>query len=87
LRQQGLQITARNVEVPGGEIDLLALDGRTRVAVEVRTVSGAGDPIDAVDGAKRRHVTRLARRAGADRIDFLGVALRPWGAELHWLPG
>jgi putative endonuclease len=87
LVQQGLQITARNVEVRGGEIDLLALDGTTRVAVEVRTISGAGDPIDAVDEAKRSHVKRLGSSAGAGRVDFVGVALRHWGAEVHWLPG
>lgn len=87
LGEQGLQITARNVEVRGGEIDLLALDRGTRVAVEVRTISGAGDPIDAVDGTKRRHAARLGHLAGATRVDFLGVGIRPWGVELHWLPG
>ncbi len=83
----GLVLLAQNVVVDGGEIDLLALDGRTRVAVEVRAISGPGDPIEAVDAAKRRRVTRLGRLAGAGRVDFIGIAFRPWGFELHWLPG
>jgi len=83
----GLVLLARNVEVDGGEIDLLAMDGHTRVAVEVRAISGPGDPIDAVDAAKRRRVSRLGRLAGASRVDFIGIALRPWGFELHWLRG
>lgn len=57
------------------------------VAVEIRTVTGAGDPIDAVDTAKRSHVRRLAGKAGVSRVDFLGVGFRPWGVEVHWLPG
>jgi Holliday junction resolvase-like predicted endonuclease len=83
----GFVLLARNVDVDGGEIDLLAMDGRTRVAVEVRAISGPGDPIDAVDRAKRHRVARLGRLAGAGRADFIGIALRPWGFELHWLRG
>lgn len=87
LADQGLTPLARNVDVDGGEIDLLMADGGQTVAVEVRTVTGEGDPIDAVDIAKRSHVRRLAGKAGVSRVDFLGVALRSWGVEIHWLPG
>jgi Holliday junction resolvase-like predicted endonuclease len=75
------------VTIDAGEIDLLARDGRTRVAVEVRTITGPGDPIDAVDFSKRRHVAALARRVGAARVDLVGVGLRRWGVEIHWVPG
>lgn len=78
---------ARNVEVAGGEIDLIMSDHDRRVAVEVRTVSGGGDPIDAIGEEKRRHVRRLAGKAGVSRVDFLGVGFRSWGVEVHWLPG
>jgi len=63
------------------------MDEGTRVAVEVRTITGPGDPIDAVAPAKRAHVTRIARSHGVQRADFLGVGLRPWGVEFHWVPG
>jgi Holliday junction resolvase-like predicted endonuclease len=87
LACQGLTPIATNVEVDGGEIDLLMSDRSTRVAVEVRTVTRDGDPIDAVDGVKRGHVRRLAGRVGAGRVDYLGVGFRPWGVEVHWVPG
>lgn len=87
LAEQGLTLLAQNVDVDGGEIDLLMADGSQTVAVEVRAVTGDGDPIDAVDEAKRSHVRRLAGKAGVSRVDFFGVGLRPWGVEVHWLPG
>lgn len=87
LAEQGLTPLARNVNVDGGEIDLLMADGGQTVAVEVRTVTGEGDPIDAVDTVKRSHVRRLAGKAGVSRVDFVGIGFRHWGVEVHWLPG
>lgn len=87
LSGRGLVELERNRTVTGGEIDLVMSDGGRRVAVEVRTISGIGDPIDAVDEAKRAHVRRIARRAGAGRVDIVGVAFREWGVEVHWVPG
>ena len=87
LTDHGLDVVGRNVKVGRGELDLLALDGRRRVVVEVRAISADRDPIDAIDSGKRRHVTRLAAAAGASRIDFLGVRLGPYDVEIHWVPG
>lgn len=87
LSKQGLTVIGQNVKVDGGEVDIVARDGPTKVVVEVRTRTGAGDPIDAVDGSKRDHVRHLAGRLQASRVDFVGVAFRPWGVEVHWLPG
>ena len=70
-----------------GEVDLIALDGRDKVAVEVRTITGPADPIDAVDAAKRHQVTRLGRQIGANRIDFIGIRVSSTGVDIHWLPG
>ena len=39
--QLGYRILARNVNLPVGELDLVALDGRTLVFVEVRSTEGA----------------------------------------------
>jgi putative endonuclease len=45
-----------------GEIDLVAVDGRTIVFVEVKTRRShdAGHPVEAVDEDKQRRLTRLA---------------------------
>jgi Holliday junction resolvase-like predicted endonuclease len=80
-------VVASNLDVGRGELDLLALDGRTRVVIEVRTISGGGDPIDAVDASKRRRVRTLAGRIGAGRVDFIGVGIAPAGLVVHWVPG
>ena len=55
-------IVARGHRDNIGEIDLVAVDGRTVVFVEVktRTSHDAGHPADAVDEAKQRRLTRLA---------------------------
>ena len=76
-----------NVRVGRGEIDILAIDGGARVAVEVRTITGEGEPIDAADPAKRETVRRLARLAGANRVDFVGVRVAPDAVTFHWVPG
>ena len=58
----GYTIVARGHRDNIGEIDLVAVDGRTVVFVEVktRTTHDAGHPADAVDAAKQRRLTRLA---------------------------
>lgn len=87
LSRHGLSITATNLELDDGEIDILAMDGGTSVALEIRTTSGEDDPIDAIDHAKRKRVKWLARRIGADRVDFVGVRVGCEGLDFHWVPG
>ncbi len=55
LEAHGYRIVARNVRVPGGEIDIIARDGDTVVFVEVKARAGAsfGAALRAVDGRKR----------------------------------
>jgi putative endonuclease len=62
LRRLGYVIVARGARDNIGEIDLVAVDGRTVVFVEVktRTSHDAGHPADAVDEAKQARLTRLA---------------------------
>lgn len=79
-------VVAADLELEGGEVDLVAWDGRTRVVVEVRTITGGGDPIDAVDPGKRRRVTALAARSGVGRVDFVGVGIQRDGVVVHWVP-
>jgi len=62
LVRLGYTIVARGHRDNIGEIDLVAVDARTVVFVEVktRTSHDAGHPADAVDDAKQRRLTRLA---------------------------
>ena len=87
LVDHGLEVVGRNVEVGRGEVDLLALDGAIRVVVEVRTITGTADPVDAIGHAKRLQVRRLAGQLGAGRVDFLGVRLSHGDVAVHWVPG
>jgi putative endonuclease len=64
LRGRGYRIVAANVADTAGELDLIAVDGRTLVIVEVR--STASDDLDrtsaSVDDRKQRKVTGAALR-------------------------
>lgn len=62
LRRLGYKILVRGDRVQLGELDLVAVDGRTLVFVEVKTrrSTDAGDPSDAVDLVKQKRLTRLA---------------------------
>jgi Holliday junction resolvase-like predicted endonuclease len=70
-----------------GEIDLVARDHGQWVVVEVRTITGSGDPIDAIDETKRNRVRRLAGQAGASRVDLVGIGLEADALTVHWVPG
>lgn len=62
LRRRGYKILARGDCVSRGELDLVALDRRTIVFVEVKTRQShdAGHPAEAVDEEKQRRLTDLA---------------------------
>ncbi|MBX3415108.1 MAG: YraN family protein [Pirellulales bacterium] len=62
LRRRGHKIVARRQRSPIGELDLVTVDGRTVVFVEVKTREShaAGHPAEAVDLAKQQRLTRLA---------------------------
>lgn len=62
LKKRGFTIVARSDRGRLGEIDLIAVQDRTVVFVEVktRTSHDAGHPADAVDDEKQRRLTRLA---------------------------
>jgi putative endonuclease len=62
LRTLGYRILTRNYSCPHGELDLIALDGRCVVFVEVRSTGGDDPerPAASVDDAKQRRLTNLA---------------------------
>lgn len=62
LKRLGYKIVARHDRGRLGELDLVAVDGRTVVFVEVKTRRDdeAGSPAEAVDERKQAKLTRLA---------------------------
>jgi len=62
LRRKGYKIVARRERGRLGELDLVAVDGRTVVFIEVktRTSHSAGHPAEAVGADKQQRLTRLA---------------------------
>jgi len=88
LRARGYAILARNFRCAAGEIDLVALDGRTIVFGEVRTRRGRahGSALESVTPLKQRQVTRVAGHylarhhlhAHPVRFDVVAVEVRGW---------
>ncbi len=62
LKRGGFRIVERGHDSPLGELDIIALDGRTVVFVEVKTRSSsdAGHPTEAIDSFKQRRMTQAA---------------------------
>jgi len=83
LTEAGLSVLGRNWRCTQGEIDIVALDGRTLVVCEVKTRSGVrfGTPLEAITRQKACRLRRLAvawvRAHGLVfdqvRIDVVGV--------------
>lgn len=66
LRRQGFRILAQNVSFPQGEIDIVALEGRCIVFIEVRSTESEDTtrPAESVDSRKQSRLTQAA-------LDFL----------------
>ncbi|HEU5267570.1 MAG TPA: YraN family protein [Jatrophihabitans sp.] len=64
LTERGLLVLDRNWRCRDGELDVVALDGRALVFVEVKTRSSLafGGPAEAVDQRKAARIRRLALR-------------------------
>lgn len=99
LETRGWRLIARNVRVGRGELDIVARRGPVLAFVEVkaRRTRACGAPEDAVNGAKRRQVARLAQLwlaarpwalAGIDdvRFDIIAVDLSSFPAAVRHLP-
>jgi putative endonuclease len=79
LEQGGWRIVGRNVRLPSGELDIVALDGTTLVFVEVKAGRrgaslGPERPAHAVGPRKQLKLRRLAREWIAERLGPSGVA-------------
>ena len=79
LESAGWHVIGRNVRLPSGELDIVALDGSTLVFVEVKaghtgTSRGPELPAHAVGRRKQLKLRRLAREWIAERRGPSGVA-------------
>ena len=84
LKGLGYRIVARNYACPLGELDLVAVDGKCVVFVEVRSTEAADEekPAASVDEQKQLRLTNLALRflqehrllGQAARFDVLAVS-------------
>jgi putative endonuclease len=89
LIDNGLQLVARNVRTPYGELDLVMMDALGLVVVEVkaRTSSAFGLPEEAITARKREHL--IQTRPGLPdswRIDVIAIRGKPAGPdpEIVW---
>lgn len=98
LEGLGYQILDRNWRYGRhGELDIVARDTYTVVAVEVKTRSGLkyGHPLEAITAAKATRLRRLLlawtrehRPRARLRIDAIGIVMQPNGRPcLHHLKG
>ena len=64
LLNKGMKIISRNFRRKGGELDIVALDGRMLVVVEVKARKSGSltDGLDAMTVTKRRNIIRTAQR-------------------------
>lgn len=78
LAADGWTILARNWSCAEGEVDIVALDGRTLVIVEVKTRRSTrfGSPIEAVNPAKLARLRRLAAAWFAEHREGSGSRSR-----------
>ena len=85
LRGLGYQIVERDLRTPLGQLDLVAMDGKTLVFVEVKTRAGHGFglPQESVDARKIRKLRQLGLyylkirpHRGQVRFDVVGLTVR-----------
>jgi putative endonuclease len=84
LQKKGYKLVERNYRCSGGELDLIVLDRRVVVFVEVKTRTGLGfgSPLEAVEFHKQRKMIRAAQFFLAEknlqqrdaRFDVVGVS-------------
>lgn len=85
LKRLGYKIVARGQRTHLGELDLVAVDSRTVVFVEVKTREShlAGHPAEAIDAEKERRLTRAAL-GYLKRHDLLECAARFDVVAITW---
>lgn len=94
LQAQGLKLILRNYRCRSGELDLVMLDGKTLVLIEVRLRSSNryGGAAASVTYRKQRRIINAARRLWATRGDlrkfparFDVIAIASLGGTVEWI--
>lgn len=96
LRQQGLDLVARNWSCPQGELDLVMCHAKTLVFVEVRyrRHQSWGGPLASVDSHKQRRLIQAACaflqahtgwRDAPCRFDVVALTGNPVNYNLDWI--
>jgi putative endonuclease len=96
LLAHGLKLLKRNYRCKLGEIDLVMLDGRTLVLVEVRyrTSKDYGGAAASVDWQKQRKLVKTAEhllmkraelRRYPARFDVIAITTGPDGPTIEWI--
>jgi putative endonuclease len=93
IEKRGYKIVERNFTCKLGEMDIIALDGKTLCFIEVKTLSGKtyGPPEIAVNVYKQRKLSKVAlaylnQKDLHDiqaRFDVIGVTLSPGGERVE----
>lgn len=93
LERNGYILIDQNFKCRIGELDIIAMDGKTLVAIEVKTRSNLsyGLPCESITAEKRRHVLRtfsyyitINKIRGLDmRIDVIEILLTEEGIYLN----
>jgi putative endonuclease len=97
LKSQGLRLLQKNYRCTAGEIDLIMIDKRTLIFVEVRFREDEdfGTAIETIDHRKQRKVLRAAQHflllnkiynAWQCRFDVVGITKKNNAVEFCWLP-
>ena len=97
MRMKGFRVIARDLRLPGGEIDLVLRRGRLLVLVEIKARAGASGIEEAIADRQWRRIAAAAeqfcarRPAYADfdrRYDSLFLARRRWPRHVAdaWRP-
>ncbi|MEM6580321.1 MAG: YraN family protein [Pseudomonadota bacterium] len=100
LRRQGMRLLEKNYRRKTGEIDIIAMEGRTLVFVEVRARShrGYSTAAGSIDSRKRQRIIRTAQSylqhhpeaaTLACRFDVITFEPRQSASDLtlRWIPG
>ena len=88
LQRHAATVVARNVEVGGGELDLIADIGGERAVVEVRSArpTSTEDP-ELITEKKRSQLYALAAQLQPPvfRVDYVAVIVRRSGVSFRWI--